>query len=156
FWMSRSETASARHRTWTAAVLVSSISLTVLYAAAKPALTSAAQGLEERYACLAHEIEHMQIRAVATDYWTFKPLYFFGGQNGAFQILQLDFRDGSPLTWLNDHRFVRGTANHIVKDLDRCEQTSKMGRDGREYMAHCSEDWYVAHLGVVSQTEVCQ
>jgi len=152
FWTWRADVRSAaRDRRWFAAALLGFTSFAFLYATAMPALTATSRAALSGYACLTEKLRSLGADAVATDYWTFKPLYFLGARDAGLRLLQLDFRGGSPDTWINDHRFVRGQTRFIVRDLSRCNALS---RQDRGWAGHCSDDWF-SRLGVKARTEAC-
>lgn len=138
-------------RGWIAAALLGVTSFAASSAFVQPALAASSRTGLAQFECLATHLRAMQVDAVATDFWTFKPLYFVQAGSSGVRLMQLDFRDGSPDTHINDHRFVRGQAHFIVKNPTHC---NPIGGDTRSWAAHCSEDWY-ARLGVKARSEVC-
>jgi len=94
----------------------------------------------------------MGILAVATDYWTFKPLFFASQRTADLQILTFNFKDGTPNTLASNNRFVRGTSTVVVKNLARCRSINPSDRDSP---GNCSEEWFTSNLGVARRMEVC-
>jgi len=139
------------NRGWIAATLLGTTSFTALFTLVLPLLAVSSRTALAQFECLADQLRSMQIDVVATDFWTFKPLYFIQGGNSGVHLLQMDFRDGTPDTRINDHRFVRGQAHFIVRNYLLCGSRS---HETRSWSAHCSDEWY-ARLGVKARTEVC-
>jgi hypothetical protein len=137
---------------WTAAVMVALASLVSLGFFVMPALTNTAHQSMASYACLARALESMHIDTVATDYWTFKPLYFSRSAGSQLSLLPLDFRTGTPNTWINAHRFIRGRTDFLVKNTGRCNRVIVTDNDR---LGHCSDMWYTA-VGVNSRSTVCE
>jgi len=151
-WTWRPDTGGlSSDRRWFTAALLGFTSFALLYAMVVPALTHSSREALSRYGCLTDKLRSMQVDAVATDYWTFKPLYFVGARDAGLRLLQLDFRDGTPYTWVNAHRFVRGQSHFIVRNVSRCNSLS---RQDRGWAGHCSDDGY-RRLGVKARTEAC-
>lgn len=141
----------SRNRGWIAGTLLGITSFAALFALVLPLLAVSSRTALAQFECLAEQLRSMQIDVVATDFWTFKPLYFIQGGNSGARLLQMDFRDGTPDTHINDHRFVRGQAHFIVRNHSLCGSQS---HETRSWSAHCSDEWY-ARLGVKARTAVC-
>jgi len=150
-WRGPADSASRNNR-WAAACLAGIVSFFALWAVALPVVAVASQAGLARYRCLADELQSRQVDAIATDFWTFKPLYFVQGRDPGIRIMPLDFRNGSPNTKINAHKFIRGQSHFIVKDNALCNW---YGVQNRQWPAYCSPDWF-AGLGVRSVTpDVC-
>ena len=142
---------SSRDRRRFAAAILGFTSFALLYAMVLPALAAPSRETQSRFACLTDRLRSLHVDAVATDYWTLKPLYVAGARDAGLHLLQLDFRDGTPDTWVNDYRFFRGRSHVVVRNLSVC---NTLDRRDRSWPGHCAEDWY-STLGVRSRTPAC-
>lgn len=86
--------------------------------------TAPARQLQERFACLSDTLRDRGIKAVATDHWTTKPLYFAGFSRGAEgqgeSIAQVDFEEGDAHVWMGPHNLFGPPTRWAVHNRYGC------------------------------------
>lgn len=80
--------------------------------------------------CADAEISSLGIQSIAADYWDSKPLYVAALENGHdLKIVQIDFVNNMPDTWIAPYNMARGQAGWAIRDDRRC--------DGQQH-SHCN------------------